>query len=80
MFRRGEPVPFAFIAEAESFQSNVAPPPRTRPSRLRIAGRALGTVLVLGGLLAAALLGGPALDPHQQGSVGSQHEEAARTP
>lgn len=80
MFRRGEPVPFAFLAEAEDFRSNVAPPPRTRPSGLRIAGRALGTVLVLAGLVAAALLGGPALDAHQQGAVGSQHEQAARTP
>ncbi|MDJ0343276.1 hypothetical protein QMK19_25585 [Streptomyces sp. H10-C2] len=80
MFRRGEPVPFAFIAEAESFQSNVAPPPRSRPSRLQIAGRALGTVLVLAGLLGAAMLGKPALDPQQQGSAGSQHQEAARTP
>lgn len=28
MFRRREPVPFAFIAEADQFRSNVAPPPR----------------------------------------------------
>ena len=32
MFRRREPVPFAFIAEADRFRSNVAPPPRERAS------------------------------------------------
>lgn len=28
MFRRSEPVPFAFVAEADRFRSNVTPPPR----------------------------------------------------
>ena len=28
MFRRREPVPFAFVAEADRFRSNVTPPPR----------------------------------------------------
>ena len=31
MFRRREPVPFAFLAEADRFRSNVTPPPRSGP-------------------------------------------------
>ena len=30
MFRRREPVPFAFVAEADRFRSNVTPPSRQR--------------------------------------------------
>ncbi len=30
MSRRSEPVPFAFLAEADTFRSNVTPPPRQR--------------------------------------------------
>ena len=32
MFRRREAVPFAFVAEADRFRSNVTPPPRERLS------------------------------------------------
>ena len=36
MFRRREPVPFAFVAEADRFRSNVTPPaPRARPALRR---------------------------------------------
>ena len=37
MFRRGESVPFAFIADAERFRSNVTPPPVQ--AQLRARGR-----------------------------------------
>ncbi|MDK1476963.1 hypothetical protein QNO07_26810 [Streptomyces sp. 549] len=67
MFRRGEPVPFAFVAEAERFRSNVTPPPPERPSFGQLAGRALIGLVVVGGLAGSLLLGMPALDVDQQG-------------
>ncbi len=78
MFRRGEPVPFAFVAEADWFQSNVTPPPPSRPSRSQLALRALGTLGVVGGLLLAVAVGGPALDPGRQGGISTQQSEAAQ--
>ena len=39
MFRRREAVPFAFVAEADRFRSNVTPPPRERASAGELAGR-----------------------------------------
>lgn len=67
MFRRGEPVPFAFIADAERFRSNVTPPPRTRRSRSQRAGGLLFGLTVTAGLVGSLILGAPALDPsHQQ--------------
>ncbi|MFJ8039403.1 hypothetical protein ACIRBX_02675 [Kitasatospora sp. NPDC096147] len=56
-----EPVPFAFIAEAERYQSNVAPPEPEPRSARRVLGGVLVTVVVLAGLLAAVALGMPAL-------------------
>ena len=35
MFRRREPVPFAFVAEADRFRSNVTPRPVPDASRPR---------------------------------------------
>ncbi|MGK5628046.1 hypothetical protein [Streptomyces sp. URMC 123] len=68
MFRRREPVPFAFIAEAERFRSNVAPPPRQRAGWPEIAGRTLLGLTVVSGLVGALLFGAPALDAPQPGS------------
>ncbi|MEV5510517.1 hypothetical protein [Streptomyces orinoci] len=62
MFRRREPVPFAFVAEAERYRSNVTPPPRERASRSQIAGRVLVGLTVTAGLVGALLFGTPALD------------------
>ncbi|MDF3143137.1 MULTISPECIES: hypothetical protein [unclassified Streptomyces] len=57
MFRRREPVPFAFLAEADRFRSDVTPPPRQRASAGQIAGRwLLGLTIV-----AALVVGMPAL-------------------
>ncbi|GAB3950824.1 hypothetical protein [Streptomyces sparsus] len=67
MFRRGEPVPFAFVAEADRFRSNVTPPPPERASLGQLAGRALIGFVVIGGLAGSLLLGMPALDVEQQG-------------
>ncbi|MCQ4212921.1 MULTISPECIES: hypothetical protein [Streptomyces] len=65
MFRRREPVPFAFIAEADKFRSNVTPPARERPSAGQIAGRALVGLTVVAGLVGSLLFGIPALSADQ---------------
>lgn len=65
MFRRREPVPFAFIAEADKFRSNVEPPARERPSAGQIAGRTLVGLTVVAGLVGSLLFGMPALSADQ---------------
>ncbi|MEV6697723.1 hypothetical protein AB0M68_11155 [Streptomyces sp. NPDC051453] len=76
MFGRREPVPFAFIAEADKFRSNVTPPPRERASAGQIAGRSLVGLTVVAGLVGALLLGMPALSPGQA-PAHTQHSEAS---
>ncbi|MFI7412226.1 hypothetical protein ACIBU0_26490 [Streptomyces sp. NPDC049627] len=71
MFRRREPVPFAFLAEADRFRSNVTPPPRERASAGQIAGRWLLGLTIVAGLVGSLVLGMPALSTdtpaqHQQ--------------
>lgn len=66
MFRRGETVPFAFVADAEQFRSNVTPPARERATAGEIAGRTLIGLVVASGLAGSLLLGMPALDAEQQ--------------
>ncbi|HZG02895.1 MAG TPA: hypothetical protein VE546_04870 [Streptomyces sp.] len=69
MIRREESVPFAFIAGSGQFRSNVAPP-RPRPTRSQILGRALMGLVVIAGLVGSLLLGMPALrtpDPLDHG-------------
>ncbi|WP_217561617.1 hypothetical protein [Streptomyces sp. GbtcB6] len=61
MFGRREPVPFAFLAEADRFRSNVAPPPRQRSSVSQIAGRWLLGLTIVAGLVGSLVLGMPAL-------------------
>jgi hypothetical protein len=65
MFRRREPVPFAFIAEADKFRSNVTPPPRERASVSEVAGRWLIGLTVVAGLAGSLLFGVPALSQDQ---------------
>ncbi|CAL9578902.1 hypothetical protein ACH4LN_16050 [Streptomyces albus] len=65
MSRRGEAVPFAFIAEADRFRSNVTPPPRARRSFRQVAGSALVGLTIVAGLVGAVVLGGPALTDNQ---------------
>ncbi|OEU85961.1 hypothetical protein DB35_11155 [Streptomyces abyssalis] len=69
MFRRGESVPFAFLADADRFRSNVTPPPRAQRSAAEKAGSALFGLTVVAGLVGSLILGVPALDPERQ----SQH-------
>ncbi|MER8016949.1 hypothetical protein ACIQ7S_05655 [Streptomyces griseoluteus] len=61
MFRRREPVPFAFIAEADRFRGNVTPPPPERPSRGERAGRSLLVLTLVAGIVGALIVGMPAL-------------------
>ncbi|MCX4904982.1 hypothetical protein [Streptomyces sp. NBC_00878] len=77
MFRRREPVPFAFIAEADKFRSNVAPPPRQRASASELVGRWLIGLTVVAGLGGSLFLGLPAMSAdisptHTQQSDASQ--------
>ncbi|MBX9395750.1 hypothetical protein K4749_19630 [Streptomyces sp. TRM72054] len=62
MFRRREPVPFAFLAEAERFRSNVTPPPRERASVGQIAGRWLMGLTIVAALVGSLVVGMPALE------------------
>jgi hypothetical protein len=65
MFRRREPVPFAFLAEADRFRSNVTPPPRARASAAEMAGRCLLGLTIIAGLVGSLVLGMPALSQDQ---------------
>ncbi len=76
MFRRREPVPFAFIAEADKYRSNVTPPPKERATAGQIAGRTLVGLTVVSGLVGALLFGMPALSPDTSPAQ-TQHSEAA---
>ncbi|WP_432087532.1 hypothetical protein [Streptomyces sp. bgisy095] len=73
MFRRGEPVPFAFVAEADSFRSNVTPPPRERPSASQIVGRTLLGLTVVAGLVGSLVLGMPSL---QSGDSAARQQQS----
>ncbi|MFE0257240.1 hypothetical protein [Streptomyces sp. NPDC059010] len=78
MFRRRESVPFAFIAEADQFRSDVTPPPRERASAGQIAGRWLLGLTIVAGLVGSLVLGMPALatdtsTPAQQSQASQGH-------
>jgi hypothetical protein len=75
--RRREPVPFAFVAEADRFRSNVTPPPRRRASASQMAGRTLIGLTVAAGLIGAVLFGAPALETSQPGTGKAPQSEAA---
>jgi hypothetical protein len=61
LLRRREPVPFAFLAEADRFRSNVTPPPRQKASAGEMAGRWLTGLTIVAGLVGSLVLGMPAL-------------------
>ncbi|MGW4034218.1 hypothetical protein ACWEFL_33820 [Streptomyces sp. NPDC004838] len=79
MFRRREAVPFSFVAEADSFRSNVTPPPRERPSVSQLTGRTLIGLTIVAGLVGSLLFGIPALEP-DSATGRAQHSEAAERP
>ncbi|MEZ7007567.1 hypothetical protein [Streptomyces sp. AD55] len=76
MIRRREPVPFAFVAEADRFRSNVTPPPRERPSAGQLAGRWLLGLTVVAGLVGSLVIGMPALSADQ---TSPQHQQTQAT-
>ncbi|MFF8954580.1 hypothetical protein [Streptomyces sp. NPDC014894] len=80
MFRRREAVPFSFVAtaEAESFRSNVTPPPRERPSASQLVGRTLIGLTVAAGLAGSLLFGLPAMESGQTPGHAQQSEAAER--
>lgn len=61
MSGRRETVPFAFVAEAHRFRSNVTPPPRERASVGQLAGRWLLGLTLVAGLVGSLVIGTPSL-------------------
>ncbi|MFF8833521.1 hypothetical protein [Streptomyces sp. NPDC015131] len=76
MFRRREAVPFAFVAEADRFRSNVTPPARQRPSISEVTGRTLIGLTVVAGLVGSLLFGLPAMEAGP-GTTGHQQQSEA---
>ncbi|MFF0018096.1 hypothetical protein [Streptomyces sp. NPDC005374] len=74
MLRRREPVPFAFLAEADRFRSNVTPPPPQRASAGEMAGRWLMGLTIVAGLVGSLLIGMPALSQDQPPSQTQQSQ------
>jgi hypothetical protein len=77
MFRRREPVPFAFVAEADRFRSNVTPPPREKSSAGQIAGSWLLGVTIVAALVGSVFLGTPALTLDHS-STSTQESQASQ--
>ncbi|MFE2282526.1 hypothetical protein ACFXAE_35920 [Streptomyces sp. NPDC059454] len=76
MFGRREPVPFAFVAEADRFRSNVTPPPRERASVGQMAGRWLLGLTLVAGLVGSLVIGMPALSSDPSGPETQQSQAA----
>ncbi|CAM5399981.1 putative protein OS=Streptomyces canus OX=58343 GN=AQI96_42795 PE=4 SV=1 [Streptomyces canus] len=74
LLRRREPVPFAFLAEADRFRSNVTPPPRQRASAGEVAGRWLTGLTIVAGLVGSLVLGMPALSQDQAPAQNQQSQ------
>ncbi|MFF8034402.1 MULTISPECIES: hypothetical protein [unclassified Streptomyces] len=74
MSGRREPVPFAFVAEADRFRSNVTPPPRERASAGQLAGRWLLGLTVVAGLVGSLVIGMPALSTGPSGAETRQSQ------
>ncbi|MGW6396263.1 hypothetical protein ACWFR1_38505 [Streptomyces sp. NPDC055103] len=76
MFRRREAVPFAFVAEADHFRSNVTPPPRERLNASQIMGRTLIGLTVVAGLVGSLIFGMPSLQSGESATRQQQSEAA----
>ncbi|MEU0744755.1 hypothetical protein [Streptomyces sp. NPDC006134] len=74
MFRRREPVPFAFLAEADRFRSNVTPPPPERASFGQLAGRWLLGLTIVAALVGSLVIGMPALSLDHSSSQTQQSQ------
>ncbi|MFD7408331.1 hypothetical protein ACFV7R_38055 [Streptomyces sp. NPDC059866] len=77
MFRRREPVPFAFLAEADRFRSNVTPPSRERATAGQIAGRWLMGLTIVAALVGSLVIGMPALELELDHSAEHPHQSQA---
>ncbi|MFJ2111002.1 MULTISPECIES: hypothetical protein [unclassified Streptomyces] len=77
MFRRREAVPFAFVAEADRFRSNVTVPPQPRASTPQLLGRTLIGLTMAAAFAGSLLFGMPALDSGQ-GTGSAQQSEASQ--
>ena len=77
MFRRREPVPFAFVAEADRFRSNVTPPPRTDAPPPSGRPVTLIGLTVVAGLVGSLMLGVPALSDSQSQPSGPAAAEGS---
>lgn len=77
MSGRREPVPFAFLAEADRFRSNVTPPPRQRASAGQMAGRLLLGLTIVAALVGSLVLGMPALSLGHS-ATSPQHSQASQ--
>ncbi|MCT9079523.1 hypothetical protein [Streptomyces fulvoviolaceus] len=77
MLRRREPVPFAFVAEADRFRSNVTAPPRERASVGQMAGNWLLGLTIVAGLVGSLVIGMPALSQDQSPSQ-TQESQASQ--
>ncbi|WP_086563217.1 hypothetical protein [Streptomyces africanus] len=78
MFGRREPVPFAFVAEADRFRSNVTPPPRERLSVGQMAGRWLLGMTIVAGLVGSLVIGTPALSTGDHQASQPQQSQASQ--
>lgn len=78
MSRRGEHIPYSFVAEADRFRSNVAPPPRRRVSPSEVVGRTLIGLTIVAGLVGSLLFGLPALETAPDAAHGPRSEAAHR--
>lgn len=76
MFRRREAVPFAFVAEADHFRSNVTPPARQRISRSELMSRTLVGLVIAAGLAGSLLFGLPSLESGPPSGQGQRPEVA----
>ena len=74
MSGRREPVPFAFVAEADRFRSNITPPPRERASVGQLAGRWLLGLTLVAGLVGSLVIGMPAMSSDPSGPVTQQSQ------
>ncbi|MEV5317747.1 hypothetical protein AB0K92_08780 [Streptomyces sp. NPDC052687] len=74
MSGRREPVPFAFVAEADRFRSNVTPPPRERASAGEIAGRWLLGLTIVAALVGSLVIGTPALETDRSTTPAQQSQ------
>jgi hypothetical protein len=76
MPRRREPVPFAFLVEADRFRSNVTPPPREKSSPGQLAGRWLLGLTIVAALVGSLIVGMPSMSQNTSTTQNQQSQAA----